>query len=136
MLEGYVRGLIHIYKGCVRDHRWWLRTFIVLAAIERENYSKILSLSYLHTLAVAHATTDTSALDEAWKNAANMLIKCAQTIAPWLDLEQLPDISDAMEVWREIYGDPNSPEVQKKIRENLEKLRKITKRSKSCPLPN
>ena len=124
--------MINISKNCTKDPSWWLKTYLVLADLDKRRNEKIFFLNYLHRLFVAVCTNASDNIDQKWSQAGAALLEAANSIAPWLDLDEEAIKKDAIAAWEEYYGKLNDPKTLERIKMNYERMQKILKERK-CP---
>lgn len=103
------------------DPAWWRWLHSRLDQLEARNLVQLYALQHAQNVAVMPVSTN-EGIKEHWERANNLLLKTFNKLFPWLRDDAADDAenfeksaNDLRRLWTEAYGDPDDPEVQKRI---------------------
>jgi hypothetical protein len=108
------------------SYKWWLKAKLVTDWLEKKNQNTVWLMQHDLNCALLDYFTGDKALDLHWDQALTLQHSVKQSLLPWLsDAEQ--ELSkrrakDLTDMWKAIYGDPNSPETKELINKTVEAL--------------
>ena len=124
--EAHLRGLIDCRAARPLDRDWWLQVDWALRWLERQLYAEVAGLKYELNLALLDYGLAKEAFDHHWDIAQELQSQIERHKLPWLRIEAGPGrqrIADMTKAWKAVFGDPEDPEVARRIEATVAALR-------------
>ncbi len=124
MIKAAATGVIDFKEIDILGRKWWQKVNILLDQLEKQHYADILTIQHLqHSCALGEM--DRSSFEHHWKEAALKTIGLHRLLFPYVKTD-VPEseVVKSGERWKQIWGDNNNPEFQKKLKDWAKAVKK------------
>lgn len=127
MVQAATRGVIDFRDVKLHDPRWWQRMRILLRQVELDSYlRKLESLQQHNLLTLVVPNLKEEVFEIARDETARIGQGIHNVLFPWdkqaADEKPTGQIADMRQAWVDVWGDPDDPEVQKRIQDTVDLL--------------
>lgn len=126
MVQAAVRGSVNFSEARIHDPRWWQRMRILLRRVEMDIFREHMHTVHRHgllTLLVPDLKPEI--FNEARDSSASAARLLRELLITWeqQDLTPAAKVDDFRQAWIDVWGDPEDPEVKKRIQATVDYLR-------------
>lgn len=119
------RGAIDFTKANVRDLSWWRMTNAVISSMARTEEIVALQAAYAFQLAlVGNSGLTEESFKNSQKTGKEIFQQIVDTQMPWAAVHTKGhkdrEVNSLIDAYKQLIGDPNDPEFQKKLLHDME----------------
>lgn len=134
IVQAAIKNVIDFSKADILGRLWWSKLRILLDALEREGYLQLFTLHHSQHLSGLNIP-DQERISYHWNEALARIKDYYRLVFPY-DKKLAEDKSEVKllgDTWKQIWGDPNDPEVQARLEKWEEEAKKafLTKPAKT-----
>ncbi len=120
-------GLVDFSKARLSDRSWWIRLKWLLDELETHNVTKIHGMHFELNTALLDYKNDENQFTHHWDRSIEMINRVYNELFPWdkqaVDKKTIQKTYENLaNQWKEQFGDPDDPEVAKKIQNTVDAL--------------
>jgi len=126
-IRAYSRGLVTFTEEEKQDDRWKLREALMLGEVERDALISLHSMLHQQESAAAQYSGGNDIFKHYRDRAREQYVHFAKLALPYERHDNnLPQagMDKLAEAWKELYGDPNDPEVAARIEQAIQDVAK------------
>jgi hypothetical protein len=115
MIRAASRGIVDFSRANVRDINWWRRVNMLIQRMEQDDKLPALFAELVHLCGlVGISNLEGNVLKEVTKAAGESVQDLRDAVTPWFPRDKIvaAEIEQVGELYRSVFGDPNSPEFQ------------------------
>ena len=133
--EAHIRRFIDLTQADPFDRHFWIRTGWTLDWLENEHIREVWHNKYALHLSLLDYELDKERFDMHWNQAREAQDEIRALLLPWLDNQGLDTVAarGLYQSWTSLWGDPDDPEVAKRIQATVEAL---NRRNLALKVPN